>query len=243
MSVPERGPLLALDTSTVSAGIALYATSGLLAECVWSAGRAQTTTILAEIAHLTALCGLRPADLGAIAVASGPGTFNGLRVGMSTAKGLAHALGLPLVGVPTLDVLAYPHGGQGLPVRAVIVAGRGRYVSARYVPLDGALRQASIYANTTLDGLAALIDEPTLVCGELPFEHLDLWRLMAPQARIASPAQGARRAGFLAEIAWARLRAGEHDDPATLEPIYVHGRVGDAPVRPRAMTPALNDEN
>ena len=243
MSVPERGPLLAIDTSTASAGIALYAASGLLAECAWPAGRAGTATLLAEIAHLTALCGLRPADLGAIAVASGPGTFNGLRVGMSTAKGLAHALGLPLLGVPTLDVLAYPHGGQGLPIRAVIVAGRGRYVSARYVPLDGALRQASGYANTSLDGLAALIDEPTLVCGELPFGQFDDWRQAAAQARIASPALGARRAGFLAEIAWARLRAGVRDDLATLEPIYVHGSGGESPARPLAATPATHDEN
>jgi len=243
VSAPERGPLLAIDTSTVSAGIALYAASGLLAECAWPAGRAQTTTILAEIARLTMLCGLRPADLGAIAVASGPGTFNGLRVGMSTAKGLAHALRVPLLGVPTLDVLAYPHGGQGLPIRAVIVAGRGRYVSARYVPLDGVLRQASTYANTTLDGLAALIDEPTLVCGELPFGQLDAWRMAAAQAQVASPALGARRAGFLAEIAWLRLRAGERDDPATLEPIYVHGGVGEASTRPLAMTPVSNDEN
>jgi len=243
VSVPERGPLLALDTSTVSAGIALYVASGLLAECSWPAGRAQTATLLAEIARLTALCGLRPADLGAIAVASGPGTFNGLRVGMSTAKGLAHALGLPLLGIPTLDVLAYPHGGQGLPIRAVIVAGRGRYVSARYLPLDGTLRRSSAYANTSLDGLTALIDEPTLVCGELPFGQLGTWRQAAALARIASPALGARRAGFLAEIAWQRLRAGERDDPATLEPIYVHGSAGEAPARAPAAPHAANDEN
>jgi tRNA threonylcarbamoyladenosine biosynthesis protein TsaB len=243
VSAPERGPLLAIDTSTVSAGIALYAATGLLAECAWPAGRAQTTTLLPEIARLTALCGLRPADLGAIAVASGPGTFNGLRVGMSTAKGLAHALGVPLLGVPTLDVLAYPHGGQRLPIRAVIVAGRGRYVSARYVSPDGVPRQASAYANTTLDGLAGLIDEPTLVCGELPFERLAAWRIAAAQAQIASPALGARRAGSLAEIAWARLRAGEYDDPATLEPIYVHGDAGDTLARSSATTPATRDEN
>lgn len=243
MSVPERGPILAIDTSTTSAGIALYAASGLLAESSWPAGRAQTTTVLAAIDRVMALCGLRPGDLGAIAVASGPGTFNGLRVGMSTAKGLVHALRVPLVGVPTLDVLAYPHGGQGLPIRAVILAGRGRYVSARYVALDGELRQASAYANTTLEGLAELIDEPTLLCGELPFAQLGAWRQAAPRARIASPALGARRAGFLAEIAWGRLRAGEDDDPATLEPIYVHGNGAEAPARPLVTAPVANDEN
>lgn len=241
MSVPNHGPLLAIDTSTTTAGIALYAEAGLLAEWSWPAGRAQTTTILAEIDRLTALCALRPADLGAVAVAIGPGAFNGLRVGMSTAKGLAHALALPLLGVPTLDVVAYPHGGQRLPVRAVLSAGRGRLVSARYVEIGGLLRQAGAYVNTTLDELGALIGEPTVVCGELPFEHLTAWRATTPDARIASPALSARRAGCLAEIAWTRLRAGERADPAVLEPIYLHGTSGGAAQTPAVVSASTND--
>lgn len=243
MSVPDHGPLLALDTSTTTAGIALYAGAGLLAEWSWPAGRAQTTTLLAEIDRLMALCALRPADLGAVAVAIGPGAFNGLRVGMSTAKGLAHALALPLLGVPTLDVVAYPHGGQPLPIRAVIAAGRGRFVSARYERLGGALRQTGAYVNTTLDELAALIGGPTMICGELPFDRLAVWRAATPDARVASPALGARRAGFLAEIAWTRLRAGERDDPATLEPIYLHGATGAGAVRPPAVVSASTNDD
>ena len=225
MSAPDagrRGPLLALDTSTLTAGIALYGAEGLLAETSWPAGRAQTTTILGEVARLLDLAGLRPGDLGAIGVATGPGAFNGLRVGLSTAKGLGFALGLPLIGVPTLDAVAYPHGGQGYPVRAVIAAGRARFVSALYDWPSGVLERLTAYENTTLDGLAATITAPTLVCGELPQERLDTWHDLAPRAIFTSPTLNARRAGCLAELAWARFRRGEWDDTDALEPVYLH---------------------
>jgi tRNA threonylcarbamoyladenosine biosynthesis protein TsaB len=226
VSAPDssrRRPLLALDTSTQTAGVALYGDDTLLAELVWPAGRAQTTALLGEVDRLLCLSGLRPPDLGAVAVATGPGSFNGLRVGLATAKGLAFALDLPLLGVPTLDAAAYPHGGRGRPVRAVIAAGRGRYVSALYRWQDGQVRRVGDYANTTLEELANLIVEPAIVCGEVPADRLDAWRDLAPLAQLVPPTLNARRAGCLAEIAWARFRRGEQDDPAALEPVYLHG--------------------
>jgi tRNA threonylcarbamoyladenosine biosynthesis protein TsaB len=214
--------LLAIDTSTQMAGLALYAADTLLAELAWPAGRAQTTALLGEIDRLLGLSGLRPPDLGAVAVAIGPGSFNGLRVGLSTAKGLAFALDLPLLGVPTLDAVAYPHGGHGRAVRAVIAAGRGRLVSALYRWQDGEVRRVGDYANSTPEELAGLIVEPTIVCGELPPERHASWRDLAPLAQLVPSALNARRAGCLAEIAWARFRRGETDDAAALEPIYLH---------------------
>lgn len=234
MSAPDaarRGPLLALDTSTLTAGIALYGAGGLLGETSWSAGRAQTTAILGETARLLELAALRPVDLGAVAVATGPGAFNGLRVGLSTAKGLCFALGLPLLGIPTLDAVAYPHGGYGHPVRAVIAAGRGRFVSALYDWPEGSLRRLTEYENTTLEGLAALVAAPTLVCGELPQDRLDAWRELAPEALLTSPTLNARRAGCLAELAWARFRRDEWDDADTLEPVYLHAPPAGDPAR------------
>ncbi len=224
MSDPER-PLLAIDTSTGVAGVALYGPAGVLAEASWAAGRAQTASVLREIDRLCALSDLRPGDLGAVAVATGPGSFNGMRVGISTAKGLALALALPLLGVPTLDATAYPHGDAGCPVRAVLQAGRGRYVSALYRWREGGLCRVGDYANTTLDELAALIMEPTLVCGELPHEQLTGWHDAAPLARLVPPTLNTRRASCLAELAWQRRQRGEGDDPATLEPVYLHGPV------------------
>jgi tRNA threonylcarbamoyladenosine biosynthesis protein TsaB len=226
VSAPEASrprPLLAIDTSTQTAGVALYGDDTLLAELGWPAGRAQTTALLGAIDRLLGLSSLCPSDLGAVAVATGPGSFNGLRVGLATAKGLAFALGLPLLGVPTLDAAAYPHGGRGRPVRAVIAAGRGRLVSALYRWQDGEVRRVGDYANTAPEELAGLIVEPTIVCGEVPADRLAAWRDLAPLAQFVPPTLNARRAGCLAEIAWARFRRGEQDDPATLEPVYLHG--------------------
>ena len=226
---PPTKPLLAIDTSTLVAGLALYDDGGTLAEVMWFAGRAQTATLLGEIDHVLGLNGLGPPDLGALAVATGPGSFNALRVGLSTAKGLAFALGLPIVGVPTLDATAYPHATGGRAVRAVVAAGRGRLVSALYRWGDGAARRVGGWSNQSLEEFAASLVEPTLVCGELDREAAGRLPLLAPGVQLAPPALRPRRAGYLAELAWERLRRGEEDDPATLEPLYLHGPVGAAP--------------
>jgi tRNA threonylcarbamoyladenosine biosynthesis protein TsaB len=220
------GVLLAIDTSTLAAGLALYGDGGVLAELQWLAGRAQTSALLAEVERLLALAGLAVGELGAVATAIGPGSFNGLRVGMSAAKGLAFALGVPLIGIPTLDAAAYAHGGAGRPIRAVLAAGRGRLVSALYRWQDGATVRAGDYATTTLDGLAALIVEPTLVCGEVGAGEARRLMELAPLAQVVPPALGLRRAACLAELAWGRLRRGEVDDVDRLEPIYLHGPAG-----------------
>ncbi len=225
---PPAGPLLAIDTSTARAGLALAGEDAILAEILWVAGREQTAALLSEIDHLLCLAGLSPDDLGAVAVATGPGSFNALRVGLSAAKGLAFALGLPVVGVPTLDATAFPHVAGGRPVRAVLAAGRGRLVSGLYRWQDGAARRVGEWANQTVEELAASIVEPTTVCGELDGEPAQRLAALAPAAQIVSPSLGVRRAGCLAELAWARLRRGEADDPAMLEPIYLHGPGGQA---------------
>src|SRR5437016_9306834 len=100
--------ILALDTSTDMCGIALYRPAeGVLAEQSWLSGREQTTQLLPNVQRMMALVNVRTADLTGVAVATGPGSFSGVRIGISTAKSLAYALSIPLWGVPSLDVLAY----------------------------------------------------------------------------------------------------------------------------------------
>jgi tRNA threonylcarbamoyladenosine biosynthesis protein TsaB len=123
--------LLAIDTSTEVAGLALY-DGRQVSEISWQAGRNQTASLLGEIRHLLRLNHRNVEDVRAVAVAIGPGSFNGLRVGLSTAKALSYGLGIPIIGVVTLDSVAYPHLHSGGPIRAFIAAGRGRAVVADY---------------------------------------------------------------------------------------------------------------
>ncbi len=114
--------LLAIDTSTHYASVALHDGARLLSEHTWLANQDHTRTLLPNIQRLLADCRANLDGLTVVAVALGPGSFNGLRVGLSTAKGLALARNLPLVGVPTLELLAAEYGLDEVTMNA----GRGR---------------------------------------------------------------------------------------------------------------------
>src|SRR5215472_11477498 len=98
--------LLALDTSTRQASVALCSESELCGEYSWQIGNNHCMELLVQIQRLVAACGKTMPDIEAVAVARGPGSFNGLRVAVATAKTLAFALKIPLVGVGPLDIIA-----------------------------------------------------------------------------------------------------------------------------------------
>lgn len=227
--------LLALDTSTRLAGVALYsAGAGLVSEAIWHSADQHTVELMPQVDRLLAQAGARPADLQAVAVALGPGSFTGLRVALAAAKGLALANGLALLGVPTLDIVAYPHGHQPLPAIAVVQAGRGRVCWALYDHGASGWRATTAYALATVSALAGMISRPTVIAGELaPEDREELARRSGGLAVLRPPALSIRRPGYLAEMAWGRYLAGDRDDIATLRPIYLHepavhgtGRVG-----------------
>lgn len=216
--------LLALDTSTRQAGVALYDDKrGLLAEYNWLSANRHTEELLPAVAHVMAQAGLSPRDLTAVGVALGPGSFTGLRVGLAAAKGLALAHGLSLVGVSTLDFTAYPHQAQPVPVAALVQAGRGRVYWAPYAhgPAGWAAQEPPGLA--TVEAIAYKIVRATVFVGEVtPAMQETLTRFLGrARAHFLPPALAARRAGYLAELAWGRLQAGQTDDPATLSPIYL----------------------
>ncbi|MEW5720118.1 MAG: tRNA (adenosine(37)-N6)-threonylcarbamoyltransferase complex dimerization subunit type 1 TsaB, partial [Chloroflexota bacterium] len=130
--------LLAIDTATRLASIALYTADGVQAEMTWRTRENHTVELMAQIVRLLNLSRVTKEDLRAIGVALGPGSFTGLRVGMSVAKGLAYARQIPLLGIPTLDAVAHAHAHQPLPIWAVLAAGRGRYSVAQYAVKRGA---------------------------------------------------------------------------------------------------------
>ena len=121
--------LLAIDTSTSQTSIALFR-DAVLAEASWQAGQQQTRELLPEIQHLLGLVGAKVKDLTAIGVALGPGGFNGLRVGLATAKAIAAADGLPIVGIETPRADAYQFRLTFRPIRPLSDAGRGEVATA-----------------------------------------------------------------------------------------------------------------
>jgi tRNA threonylcarbamoyladenosine biosynthesis protein TsaB len=211
--------LLALDTSTSTAGVAVYDGQRVLSETTWLAGREHSTRLLAEVGAALGRIGREPAQLTRLVVARGPGSFTGVRVALAVAKGMAAGLGLPLWGVNSLEALVRAAGATDLPVLAALEAGRGRFAIGLYRAgaAVGDARTAS------LDELVASVGEPTLVIGELDQAARD--RLASnPLAQVAQPAVCLRRAGYLAELGWLAAEAGQPGDPKAVDAVYLGPR-------------------
>ena len=219
----ERPLLIAIDTATRWAGLALYDGETVRAEASWQSRNNHSVELMPALDRMLAQQGVAPEQLVAVAVAVGPGSFTGLRIGLSVAKGLAQAQDIPILGVPTLDILVVPHSEQRRPVWAVIQAGRGRLCAAFYRRRSGRWRQDGDLHLTTVKDLAVLVTGRCLVCGELSAAERDyLGEQSEADLVFASPSLTTRRPACLAELGWARLQNGEADDLATLSPTYLH---------------------
>lgn len=216
--------LLAVDTATRMAGLALYdqVNGCVRVEESWYSANNHTIELMPRLVQMMDQQQLAPNRLTGLAVSLGPGSFTGLRIGLAVAKGLATALSLPMVGVPTLDVVARPHQSQNLPIWAVVQAGRGRICAARYKAQRGQWRLDETYQLTTLADLCDKEKEPVLICGELEDkERRYLRQRFGLSVVLPSPAFSLRRPAHLAEMAWERLSLGQSDNAASLAPIYL----------------------
>ena len=214
--------LLAIDTATRTISLALHDGQSLAAESSWRSPNHHTVELAPAVMQMLDRAGVTPARLRGIGVALGPGSFTGLRIGLALAKGMALAHNLPLAGIPTLDILAQAQPLRDGPMLAVLQAGRGRVAVGRYVADRKGWRVEGQVQLFRWPELAESIQEPVYVCGEFDEEGLALFRKMRGRAILAPGSLSLRRAGVLAELAWAKLRAGQPDDAATLAPIYLH---------------------
>lgn len=214
--------LAALDSSTKYAGVALWDERGLLAEANWLAGSNHTKQLLPMLKSLLAQQGAKAADLRAIAVALGPGSFTGLRVAVSAAKGLCLGLRVPLVVVGTLAYTAYAQRLAGLPICPLVDAGRGQLYGALFDPLDETWPAGGTTGIAPLTALFDHVAETVVFCGELGATGAARIReRLGERALIADGASGLRRAACLAELGWQRFWAGDFADLATAQPLYV----------------------
>jgi len=220
--------LLAVDTSTTQMGLALYDGAQVLGEYAWRSGQRHTVELAPAVADLLARCAVTMDDITVLGVALGPGSFTSLRVGLALVKGLALSRHIPLIGIPTLDILAHAQPISELPLAVAIQAGRGRYALGWYKrssPADQASSkqwQAQGQARVvTLEALMADAQNPLVMCGEFT-DDIRQKIMLNENIQLVSPANSIRRPAVLAELAWARWQNNDVDNEATLAPIYLH---------------------
>lgn len=213
--------LLAVDTSTAQVGLALYDGAQVPGEYIWRSAQHHTVELAPAISDILRRCGFSMEDVRALGVALGPGSFTSLRVGLALVKGLALARHLPLIGIPTLDILASSQPLTKLPLVAAIQAGRGRLAVGWYKSSKNGWQAKGPARVVNADVLLDEIEGPSVVCGELTSEERHRFAEKA-DVHLASPAQSIRRPAILAELAWARWQEGKVDDEASLAPIYLH---------------------
>jgi tRNA threonylcarbamoyladenosine biosynthesis protein TsaB len=213
--------LLAIDSASQWMSLALYDGQQVLAEQLQRSQNQHTVQLSAQLQRLLQEQGLTPSDLKALAIAQGVGSYSGLRVGFGVAKGLALALQLPLIPIPTLAITALGTPFFEGNLMAVVSAGRHRILAQAYHWSGDAWQASNDPANTTWEALIASLSGPTLVNGEIDPAGQAL--LTQAGLSLLPPAYRVRRAGFLAQAAWERFVA--HDYPvhsAQVMPLYVN---------------------
>ncbi|MEZ4518489.1 MAG: tRNA (adenosine(37)-N6)-threonylcarbamoyltransferase complex dimerization subunit type 1 TsaB [Chloroflexota bacterium] len=213
--------ILAIDTATNWTGLAIHDGSAVLAELGWRSHRNQTVELASAVDQIWAQAQITAADLEAIAVAIGPGSYTGLRVGLALAKGLALGHKLPLVGVPTLDIVAAGIGRLDEPLVITAEAGRNRLWAGTYRWSDRRGWQPEGDPHLTdWETLLTAVEEPTVFAGEISPDAAKAIRRTSG-ARLISPAIGERRAAVLAEIGYQRWKSRAVTEADQLIPLYL----------------------
>jgi tRNA threonylcarbamoyladenosine biosynthesis protein TsaB len=208
--------ILAVDTSGEDGSVALVEGGAARGEVRLRPPIGHSLTLLPSIDFLLKALGIAPLEVEGYAIALGPGSFTGVRVGLGTVQGLALASGRPCLGLSNLDVLASRIAGEADCLVAIVDAYRDEVWTRRYDrqarPLGPAVRQSPLAALAELPASSALTGSGTVRHAGLVAEH-------APQARL--PARSPHLARTLGILAEPRLEAGEGVAPDALRPVYL----------------------
>jgi tRNA threonylcarbamoyladenosine biosynthesis protein TsaB len=222
--------VLAIESATARGGVAVVGPDGLAAEVSAHVPGGHLEWLVPAIARVLDRAGLAPAAIEGLAVSIGPGGFTSLRVGVATAAAWAHVRGVPLIAVPTLEVLAAGVEGPGL-VLAAIDARRGEVAAALFEGGPTSERRSDDLMGPpeAVRDLLGAVDGPVVVAGDALFRHAAaLLGVLGPQAAAAPEAAWWPRASQCGALGRARLLRGERTEPLGLVPRYAHRPVARA---------------
>ncbi|HBG92027.1 MAG: tRNA (adenosine(37)-N6)-threonylcarbamoyltransferase complex dimerization subunit type 1 TsaB [Nitrospirae bacterium RIFOXYB2_FULL_43_5] len=226
--------ILAIDTSTMLGGIAIMDESLLIAESRLNVKSTHSERLMTEIEHCLKQSGVKISDIDVFAVATGPGSFTGLRIGLSTVKGFSYATGKPIVSVPTLEALAWNFPYSRYPVCTMLDA-RKKEVYAALFRWEGEnlirlLSETSAKPEEFIrDALrvthvadSTLRDDKFIFAGEGATLYRDkIIEAMGEKAIFASPEKTVPSPANVAVLGLKKAKAGEFSEPVSLAPMYI----------------------
>lgn len=214
--------VLGIETSTKTGSVAVVAETSLVAEYTLNIEITHSERLMATVDRVLTDAGISLSTIDGFAVAIGPGSFTGLRVGLSTIKGLSLATGKPVAAVPTLRALAGNLPYAAYPVCPLLDARKNEVYAALYRQEERGLVQVMEEQAIPLAGLAQAIGEKTLFTGEASGLYGDAIReLLGDRALFAPRAARVPSAASVAEIGRAMIKRGNTVDPDSLTPRYV----------------------
>jgi tRNA threonylcarbamoyladenosine biosynthesis protein TsaB len=215
--------VLAIDTSTAQVGVAIGEAGEVRGEIRLVGSRRHAEQLAPSIASLVEWTGVRLDQLAAVAVGIGPGLFTGLRVGVTTAKVMAQALRIPVVAVPSLDLVAYPVRHSSRLVVATLDARRREVFHASYRTVPGGLQRITDYAVAPPDDLVAELEaggEEVLLVGDGVAAHAEVFAGLE-RAEVAGPEFLAPSVSALVALATVRVEREEFVQPWDVRPLYL----------------------
>lgn len=224
--------VLAIETATLTGGAALVDGERVLGESTLSVALTHSERLMPAVDRLLQDCGWAPADLEGLAVSVGPGSFTGLRVGLSTVKGLALALGIPIAPVPTLDALAWTLPFAAVPVCPLLDARKGEVYLSLYHWADQGMVRDWDYLALPPEAAVARLSTPVVVLGDGVGPCQPFLALLGPGARIAPPARRLPSPAVVGQLGHAMLLAGAGVSAEDLVPLYL--RPSEAELKARA---------
>lgn len=214
---------LAIDTSTMTASVASLKNSEIVGEVFVNLKINHSPMLLPVIEMLCTASGMKLKEVDLFVCTIGPGSFTGVRIGVSTVKGFALATGKPVVGVSTLDALAMNVLGSPVKICPMLDARKNQVYTALYgTDGDNQIEKIKDERDTEIREFLRTIDEEVIFLGEGAQKYAGVIReMLCGKAYFAAGIQNHVRASMAGVLGEKKFRDGERDDPVTLVPQYM----------------------